>query len=100
MNDALDDGELYGFLRHLKDCPVCADELEINYIVHRGIEILDEDREDYNLQKAYRSDIQKHLAYLARKRILMYVEYVIETAAFWAFLTVTILFVRLLVTGS
>lgn len=100
MNDALDDVELYGFLRHLKECPVCADELEINYIVHRGIEILDEDRSDYNLQKAYRSDIEKHVSYLARKRILMYVEYVIGTVSFWALLTVTILYVRLLFTGG
>ena len=94
MNDELDDETLYQFLRHLKNCPVCADELEINFIVHRGVEILDEDREDYNLQKAYRLAIGKSEAYLSRKRVLMYAEYIIETVAFWAFLISALLFAR------
>ena len=85
LSNELTDEELNDFLAHLKSCPECRDELEINYIVIEGINILDEERSDYDLTKAYDRKLKSSEHYLSFRKVLLTIRYVIDTAAFWAF---------------
>lgn len=96
LNEELDDDELNAFLQHLSSCPKCYEELEINYIVIEGVGILDENRHDYNLSHAYKESIRRDERYIRLKKALLFLEYIVETAAFWAFLFLTLIYVRML----
>ena len=86
LADELTDEELNDFLIHLESCPECRDELEINYIVIEGLNILDEERSDYDLSKAYNRTIKSSEQYLSFKKCLLVLCYVVDTCAIWSFL--------------
>ena len=86
LNDELTDEELNDFLLHLEECPACRDELEINYIVIEGISLLDKDRADYDLSKAYRDSIKQAEHYIGFKKVLLTFRYIVDTFLFWALL--------------
>lgn len=44
IEDKLDDGEVLGFVRHIRSCENCAEELEIYYTLLVGMKQLDEDK--------------------------------------------------------
>lgn len=95
INDELHDEELCAFLDHLKSCKKCYEELEINYIVIEGVGILDENNRDYNLLKAYANALKADHAYIAVKKRLMLLRYVMDTLCFWALLGIALLGIRL-----
>lgn len=97
LNEELDDAELNAFLQHLSACPKCSEELEINYIVIEGVRILDEKRHDYDLSHAYEEAIRSDETYIRIKKVLLFVEYIVETVAFWAFLFAAALYLRTLI---
>ena len=80
--------ELNDFLIHLRSCPECRDELEINFIVIEGINILDEERSDYDLSKAYNRSIQASERYIGFKKSLLTLRYIVDTLLFWTVLTI------------
>ena len=86
LEGSLTDEELNGFLCHLRSCPECRDELEINYIVIEGISILDKDRADYDLSKAYRDSIKQAEHYIGFKKALLSFRYIVDTFLFWTLL--------------
>lgn len=89
LEGSLTDEELNGFLCHLRSCPECRDELEINYIVIEGLNILDEDRLDYDLSKAYDQSIRYSERYIRFKKHLLTFRYMIDTICFWALAAIT-----------
>ncbi len=84
MQFELSDEELNDFLAHLKSCHECRDELEINYIVIEGMNILDEDRSDYDLTKAYAASIREAERYIGFRKFLLCLRYIVGTVTFWA----------------
>ena len=78
LKDELSAGEADGLCRHLKECGQCREDLEIYYIVERGIEGLNEDsystynfKEDFeNLLNARQRQARNHLSLLRAARIL------------------------------
>lgn len=88
LSDELTDEELNDFLIHLRSCPECRDELEINFIVIEGINILDEERSDYDLSKAYNRSIQASERYIGFKKSLLTLRYIVDTLLFWTILTI------------
>lgn len=95
MNDELDAETLNDFLIHLSSCDECRDELEINFIVTRGIEILDEKNKDYNLSNAFRKNTELMNRSIRKKKAVMRLTYVLDTLLFWSVLFATIVFLRI-----
>ncbi len=42
MEDALEIPELRSFVRHIDECPDCRDELEVRFLVYKGLQRLEE----------------------------------------------------------
>ena len=99
MEDRLDDAELNEFLHHMEACNACKDELEINYIVFEGINILDKKGTDYDLKSAYMRSIDDTGRYLSIKKIALRFVYIIDTVRFWAVFVCVLLFLRILLIG-
>ncbi len=65
----LDGEDLEAFLDHLDQCPQCREELEINYSMYRGLEILDRDSDEpLNVQKEMEDMISQAKKTVARRR--------------------------------
>lgn len=65
VEDKLEDGELLEFVRHIRSCENCAEELEIYYTLLVGMKQLDEDQElstDFKSQMEAKLNIEyKHI---------------------------------------
>lgn len=94
IDNQLDDRTLNDFLHHLKGCPHCAEELEIHFIVMKGVDILDTDIGDYNLSAKFSDTVRMNSEYLEKRKHLMRFEYVIDTLVLWGILTSLILFIN------
>lgn len=95
LKDELKDEELNEFLLHLNSCKACQEELEINFIVDRGVQILDDEKGDYNILAAFRNMITGKKAYLTKKKDLLRFLYCLDACVFWAVLFSLILFLRM-----
>lgn len=94
INEQLDDSTLNEFLIHLRNCPHCSEELEIHYIVMKGVDILDSDIDDYNLSAKFTGAVRESTDYLKKKKRLVRLEYVIDSIALWSILASLILFIN------
>lgn len=65
VEDKLEDGEILEFVRHIRSCENCAEELEIYYTLLVGMKQLDEDKElssDFKAQMEEKLNIEyKHI---------------------------------------
>lgn len=95
MNDELDSETLNDFLIHLESCNECKDELEINFIVTRGIEILDDDKGDYNLSNAFTKTTDSMNKFIRKRKNIMRLSFVFDTLLFWAVIFAAIVFLRI-----
>lgn len=69
----LRDKELRRFVRHVKECPDCREELETYYIVYKGLKQLDEKEElSMNIIEALNEDLENSGHHL-RNMSLFYV---------------------------
>lgn len=83
INEELDDAALNEFLVHYDSCSQCREELEINYIVMKGVDILDNDKGSYDLSSEFRKTVSKSAAYLKRKKKSMKFGYIIDALVWW-----------------
>lgn len=95
MNDRLDSETLNDFLIHMSSCDECRDELEINFIVTKGVEILDDDKGDYNLSNAFRKNTASMERFIASRKRLMRLTFVFDTLLFWAVVFAIVVFFRI-----
>ena len=95
MNDELDSETLNDFLIHLSGCDECKDELEINFIVTKGIEILDGDKGDYNLSNAFSKSTVNMKKFIRMKKKIKRLTFIFDTLLFWAVVFATIVFIRI-----
>jgi len=95
INGELNDETLNEFLIHLKNCSQCTDELEIHYIVMKGVEILDQSDTNYNLSAAYRSSVEDSRKYIRNRKVWLKFSYFFETVLFWSIFLCIILFLRM-----
>ena len=99
LNGELEDAELNDFLHHLEKCKSCAEELEINYIVKEGVEILDRKNSSYNLSLAFKTNTEKSCEYIKHKKHMIRLSYVVQTITFWAVLASAFVFLRIMYIG-
>lgn len=60
VNDELSGPQLESFLEHIDICPDCREELEIYYILTKGMKQLDNDFVDtYNFHEAFEKHLEK-----------------------------------------
>ncbi|MDO4489372.1 MAG: zf-HC2 domain-containing protein [Eubacteriales bacterium] len=78
------DEELNEFLRHLNSCPKCREELEINYIVTKGLELIDVPDGKYNLIESFGNEVDANKGFIKNRKRSIRVRYVIDTLVFWA----------------
>lgn len=95
MNDELDSETLNEFLIHLKSCDECREELEINFIVTKGIRILDDDKGDYNISNAFAKNTSSMDKFIRKRKRIMRLSFVFDTLLFWAVLFAAIVFLRI-----
>ncbi|MBQ9420663.1 MAG: zf-HC2 domain-containing protein [Lachnospiraceae bacterium] len=100
LKDELTDEELNEFLLHLRSCPKCNEELEINYIVNEGVERLDRNKADYNLSAAYEKAKEDSRRYIAGRKGMIRLSYIVGTLMFWMMLVTTFVFLRITILGS
>ncbi len=100
LKDELTDEELNEFLLHLRSCPKCNEELEINYIVNEGVERLDRNKADYNLSAAYEKAKEDSRRYIAGRKGMIRFSYIVGTVMFWMMLVTTFVFLRITILGS
>ena len=100
LKDELTDEELNEFLLHLRSCPKCNEELEINYIVNEGVERLDRNKEDYNLSAAYEKAKEDSRRYIAGRKGMIRLSYIVGTVMFWMMVVTTFVFLRITILGS
>lgn len=55
INKTLTFDEMEAFIRHIRSCPACYEELETYYTIHYGLEFLDHDKPIGNM------DVSRHL---------------------------------------
>ena len=100
LKDELTDEELNEFLLHLRSCPKCNEELEINYIVNEGVRRLDREKADYNLSAAYTESTEASRHYLKVRKSMIRLSYIIGTLTFWSMLMVIFVYLRILIIGD
>ena len=95
IDGEMDDETLNEFLIHLKSCSHCTDELEIHYIVMKGVDILDKTDSSYNLSAAYLNEVKKSREYIRKRKSALKFLYVFDTVLFWSIVLCIILFFRI-----
>ncbi len=69
INDELDSKDCLAFIEHIRKCPVCKEELSIEFLVVTGLQRLD-DAEAFDLQKELNDKINNNEANaLQRKKM-------------------------------
>ena len=99
IGEKLNDEELNDFLNHLKTCKSCAEELEVNYIVHEGLIRLDDRNASMNLASAHRHNLENNREYIGLRRKLIVLSNVFRTLTFWVLCASAFVFLRILLTG-
>ena len=82
----MDDGDLNDFLNHADQCEKCREELELEYIVMKGPEIIDSPEGNYDITAHFRGDLKDGKKYIAFRKTILKVRYVVDTLVFWAVL--------------
>lgn len=94
IDGELTDETLNEFLIHLKSCSHCTDELEIHYIVMKGVDILDAADSNYNLSAAYRTEVKNSNEYIRKRKKKLRFLYMLDTVLFWSIFVCMLLFFR------
>jgi hypothetical protein len=72
INRTLDEKELEAFLKHIKTCSSCYDELETYFIVHEATKQLDEEQEDeedtLDIKGLLEQDLRRSWANLKKRK--------------------------------
>lgn len=67
INGELTDKEIGLFMEHVKNCPSCYEELEVNYTIYKGLEQLDEMEGEFNIDR-----LMENLLNRSEKRIILH----------------------------
>ena len=53
--------EAEAFVNHIRTCPDCYDDLEMNLLVHNALDVLDNDRatDDFDIEKKLKEDLDR-----------------------------------------
>ncbi|MDO4962211.1 MAG: zf-HC2 domain-containing protein [Eubacteriales bacterium] len=94
IDGELEDEELNDFLNHLRSCKSCSEELEVNYIVHEGMNRLDSKNADFNLISSHRKYLEHNAGYIKRRKKLMIVSNVFRTVSFWVLIATAFVFIH------
>ena len=95
LSEALTDEELNDFLHHLKFCKNCREELEINYIVKKGIDEINENSSDYDLYNRFVESEVRNAEFLKHRKLMLRISYIVDTVAFWLVLACVFIFLRI-----
>ena len=96
LNRDLDERTLRDFLSHLEDCPECMEELKITHMVYTGVEKLENEDDDLNLDRAFRKSLEQSRFHLIRLSMLTTGRYAADTAVFWSLVLALLLRGRIL----
>lgn len=70
------------FLRHIRECAACREELEIHYTVRTAINGLDQDRfQTYDLKKQFDMDLEEAQAQITKSRDILRLRHAAVAAA-------------------
>ena len=94
IEDKMDYAVTPEFLEHVKNCPECYEDLELNYLIYSALNELDGSTENYSLtdamNKALKDAELRHTARTSGRVAL----YVIITCAIWFGVAVVMHFLR------
>lgn len=71
LSHQLDVGKLDAYMKHIRSCPSCKEDLEIHYMVLVGLKLLDEDpssREETDLSASLREELEETELYLKLRK--------------------------------
>ena len=69
INDELSLYRLNLFIRHIRNCPACKEELETHFMIDRALDLLDrEELENFDLRPLLEADLQEKEKRLSRRR--------------------------------
>lgn len=86
LSDDLDDRNLNDFVNHLSGCKKCHEELEIEFIITKGPEIIDDPAGNYDLPASFSKTVSSSVRYLRSRKQFLVFRYILDTLVFWAVL--------------
>ncbi len=70
INHTLNEGQMEDFIRHVRSCPSCYDELEMHFIVNEALNQLSVDAEtDLDFKILLEQDLKKSELHLIRQKL-------------------------------
>lgn len=84
LTDKLCDSDLNDFLNHTERCEKCREELELEYIVKKGPEIIDTPGADYDITANFRENLEEGGRYIRFRKKFLVLRYIMDTLVFWS----------------
>ena len=84
FSQEMSDSDLNDFLNHAEKCKSCKEELELEYIVKKGPEIIDSPNGNYNIPECFAEQLENDSDYISFRKKFLTFRYIIDTFAFWA----------------
>lgn len=92
----LDDDETAAFLKHIRSCQSCRNELEINYYIIDCLKTLDSPGEDIAIGSGMEQEIRASYQHLRTVRFLKIAHYAVNTLVFLSLILTALLQFRIL----
>ena len=86
LSEEIEDSTMNDFLNHADQCEKCREELELEYIVMKGPEIIDSPEGNYDIPACFRDHLQDGKDYIRFRKRILTLRYIMDTAVFWAVL--------------
>ncbi len=83
IREELDYKQTPDFLEHIRTCPKCYDDLEMNYLIHTALNELEGANADYSLGDAMNKALRRAEVKHRRKTRTRVAAYVIITIVIW-----------------
>ena len=84
LTDKLCDSDLNDFLNHTERCEKCREELELEYIVNKGPEIIDSPSGSYDIPARFREHLEEGGRYIRFRKRFLVLRYIMDPLAFWS----------------
>ena len=95
LSENIDDSELNDFLNHVDQCESCREELELEYIINKGPEIIDSAESNYDITANFRNRLEDENHYIRFRKKFLILRYIMDTLSFWAVLVSVIKVIKI-----